>query len=82
LADHLMLVPAQHRDACVKLLKAFTQSEQRALRACRYVPFGPLKEVMPYLIRRAQENSDVMGGVGKEMGMLRAEVKRRLTGRE
>jgi proline dehydrogenase len=51
-------------------------------RAYKYVPFGPLKEVMPYLIRRAQENSDVMGGVGKEMDMLKAEVKRRLTGIE
>ena len=49
-------------------------------KAYKYVPFGPLAEVMPYLIRRAQENSDVMGGVGKEMGMLKAEVKRRLTG--
>lgn len=47
---------------------------------CRYVPFGPLEEVMPYLIRRAQENSDIMGGVGKEMGMLKAELARRWFG--
>ena len=50
--------------------------------AYKYVPFGPLQEVMPYLIRRAQENSDVMGGVGKEMNMLKAEVKRRVVGGE
>jgi proline dehydrogenase len=49
-------------------------------RAYKYVPFGPLQEVMPYLIRRAQENSDVMGGVGKEMGLLISECKRRLVG--
>jgi proline dehydrogenase len=51
-------------------------------RAYKYVPFGPLQEVMPYLIRRAQENSDIMGGVGKEMIMLKAECKRRLFGVE
>lgn len=33
---------------------------------------------MPYLIRRAQENGDVLGGVGKEVAMLRAELRRRL----
>ena len=49
-------------------------------RAYKYVPFGPWEEVMPYLIRRAQENSDMMGGVGKEMQMLQHELKRRLFG--
>ena len=33
---------------------------------------------MPYLIRRAQENSDLMGGVGHEMSMLRRELWRRM----
>ena len=46
--------------------------------AYKYVPFGPVDEVMPYLIRRAQENSDLMGGVGHEMAMLRRELTRRL----
>ena len=45
------------------------------------MPFGPVDEVMPYLIRRAQENSDLMGGVGHEMSMLRRELWRRLVGR-
>lgn len=48
--------------------------------AYKYVPFGGVDEVMPYLIRRAQENSDILGGVGKETGMLRAELRRRLIG--
>lgn len=47
-------------------------------RAYKYVPFGKIKEVMPYLIRRAQENSDIMGGVGKELNMLKSEILRRL----
>ncbi|KAK9815561.1 hypothetical protein WJX72_005858 [[Myrmecia] bisecta] len=48
-------------------------------RAYKYVPFGPVEEVMPYLIRRAQENSGLMGGVGKEKGMLGRELWRRVT---
>jgi len=43
-----------------------------------YVPFGAVDEVMPYLIRRAQENSDMLGGVGGEMAMMRTELVRRL----
>lgn len=48
------------------------------LQAYKYVPFGPVEEVMPYLIRRAQENSDIMTGVTREKAMIRAELWRRL----
>ena len=46
----------------------------------RYVPFGKVDEVMPYLIRRAQENSAILAGeaVAGEMRMLRTELVRRL----
>lgn len=47
-------------------------------RAYKYVPYGKVKEVMPYLIRRAQENSDMLGGVGTELRMLRQEIGRRM----
>eukprot|EP00600_Ochromonadales_sp_CCMP1393_P010437 CAMPEP_0174957234 /NCGR_PEP_ID=MMETSP0004_2-20121128/1963_1 /TAXON_ID=420556 /ORGANISM="Ochromonas sp., Strain CCMP1393" /LENGTH=430 /DNA_ID=CAMNT_0016205329 /DNA_START=293 /DNA_END=1585 /DNA_ORIENTATION=+ len=47
-------------------------------RAYKYVPYGKVKEVMPYLIRRAQENSDMLGGVGVELRMLEKEITRRL----
>jgi proline dehydrogenase len=47
-------------------------------RAYKYVPYGKVKEVMPYLIRRAQENSDMLGGVGAELRMLQGELTRRL----
>lgn len=46
--------------------------------AYKYVPYGPINEVMPYLIRRAQENSDIMGGVVQERKMLWAEFVSRL----
>ncbi|KAF0685761.1 Aste57867_22369 [Aphanomyces stellatus] len=44
----------------------------------KYVPYGPVDEVLPYLIRRAQENSGMMkGGASKELGLLSKELKRR-----
>jgi proline dehydrogenase len=46
-------------------------------RAFKYVPYGQVAEVMPYLIRRAQENSDVMSGAASELRMLRKEIWRR-----
>jgi proline dehydrogenase len=49
--------------------------------AYKYVPFGPVDEVMPFLVRRAQENGDVLGNAGRELGMLRGELARRLTPR-
>ncbi|CAK4084831.1 unnamed protein product [Aphanomyces euteiches] len=44
----------------------------------KYVPYGPVDEVLPYLIRRAQENSGMMkGGAAKELALLSKELKRR-----
>ncbi|MFT7157638.1 MAG: proline dehydrogenase [Parvicella sp.] len=44
---------------------------------CKYVPYGPVKEVMPYLIRRAQENTSVAGQMGRELALISQEMKRR-----
>lgn len=43
----------------------------------KYVPYGPVKEVMPYLIRRAQENTSVAGQMGRELSLIVNEKKRR-----
>ncbi|WP_040281928.1 proline dehydrogenase family protein [Psychroserpens damuponensis] len=43
----------------------------------KYVPFGPVKDVMPYLIRRAEENTSVAGQTSRELNLLKAEKKRR-----
>ena len=43
----------------------------------KYLPFGPIKDVIPYLMRRAQENSSVSGQTGRELGLIRKELKRR-----
>ena len=45
--------------------------------AAKYVPYGPVKEVMPYLIRRAQENTSVAGQTGRELSLIKKERKRR-----
>ena len=50
---------------------------QAGYRAYKYVPYGPIREVMPYLIRRAQENGDMLGRVGKERRMLLQALKSR-----
>ena len=43
----------------------------------KYLPFGPIKDVIPYLMRRAQENSSVAGQTGRELGLIEKELKRR-----
>ncbi len=45
----------------------------------KYVPFGPVKSVMPYLIRRAQENTSIAGQSLRELDLIKAEIKRRKT---
>jgi proline dehydrogenase len=43
----------------------------------KYVPYGPVKEVLPYLIRRAQENTSVKGQTGRELSLIIKEKQRR-----
>jgi len=43
----------------------------------KYIPFGPVKDVMPYLIRRAEENTSVAGQTNRELTLLKTERKRR-----
>jgi proline dehydrogenase len=43
----------------------------------KYLPFGPIKDVVPYLMRRAQENTSIGGQTGRELGLISKEMKRR-----
>ncbi|HTA28121.1 MAG TPA: proline dehydrogenase family protein [Bacteroidia bacterium] len=43
----------------------------------KYVPYGPIKNVLPYLIRRAQENTSVKGQTGRELSLIIKEKQRR-----
>jgi proline dehydrogenase len=43
----------------------------------KYLPFGPIKDVIPYLMRRAHENSSVAGQTGRELSLIKKEIDRR-----
>ncbi|CDS93482.1 proline dehydrogenase family protein [Sphingobacterium sp. PCS056] len=47
----------------------------------KYMPYGPIKAVMPYLFRRAQENTSVAGQTGRELGLIIKEKQRRKASR-
>jgi proline dehydrogenase len=46
-------------------------------RVAKYLPYGPVKNVMPYLIRRAEENTAVAGQTNRELSLIKQELKRR-----
>jgi proline dehydrogenase len=46
----------------------------------KYVPYGPVRSVMPYLFRRAAENTSVAGQSSRELTLIRKEIKRRKSG--
>ena len=48
----------------------------------KYVPYGPVELVMPYLIRRASENTSVAGQSSRELTMIRKELARRRNGKQ
>jgi proline dehydrogenase len=43
----------------------------------KYLPFGPIKDVVPYLMRRAEENTSVGGQTNRELGLIKKEMERR-----
>lgn len=47
----------------------------------KYVPYGPVSDAVPYLVRRAQENTSVAGQVSRELDLIEKELKRRRNGR-
>ena len=50
---------------------------QLGFNTAKYVPFGPVRDVMPYLIRRAEENTSVVGQTSRELNLIKQERKRR-----
>jgi proline dehydrogenase len=49
----------------------------KGYQVAKYLPFGPVRDVMPYLIRRAEENTSVAGQTNRELELLKKERKRR-----
>jgi proline dehydrogenase len=50
---------------------------RKGYNSAKLVPFGPVRDVVPYLIRRAEENTSVKGQTGRELSLLLEEKKRR-----
>jgi proline dehydrogenase len=55
---------------------------ERGHNACKLFPFGPVDEVMPYLVRRLVENKGVMGSTKQERDLMWQELQRRIGGKE
>ena len=54
-------------------------SAKAGFNVSKYVPYGPIKDVFPYLIRRAEENTSISGQMGRELSNIISEKKRRKT---
>lgn len=46
-------------------------------KALKYTPFGPVKKTLPYLLRRAEENTSIQGQMGRELRLISQEIERR-----
>lgn len=49
----------------------------RGYNVAKYMPYGPVRDVLPYLVRRAQENSSVTGDMSREYNLVQRELQRR-----
>lgn len=75
-------IPANHRHVHFSQLYGMSDNitfnlAKHGYQVSKYLPFGPIKDVVPYLMRRAQENSSVAGQTGRELGLIEKELKRR-----
>jgi proline dehydrogenase len=52
---------------------------QRGYNVCKYIPFGPVHDVMPYLMRRMQENRGFVGRTAEERQLMFEEIRKRVS---
>ena len=79
---HDLGIPADHQNIFFSQLYGMGDTISYVLAAkgysvSKYVPYGPVAESIPYLIRRAEENSSAAGQVSRELEMIERELKRR-----
>lgn len=75
-------IPPQTKHICFSQLLGMSDHisfnlSNAGYNVAKYVPYGPVKEVLPYLIRRAQENTSVKGQTGRELNLIIKEKARR-----
>jgi proline dehydrogenase len=90
----MLLVSLMHQknivanDKCIYFSQLFGMSDHISFNlssagynVAKYLPYGPVQSVMPYLFRRAAENTSVKGQAGRELTLISKEVKRRKANR-
>ena len=75
-------IPSSHRHVYFSQLLGMSDHisynlADAGFNVAKYVPYGPVKDVLPYLIRRAQENTSVKGQTGRELNLIIKEKDRR-----
>lgn len=55
---------------------------EKGFNVAKYVPYGPVEKVLPYLFRRAEENTSIAGQSGREINLVKKEMKRRKAGKK
>jgi proline dehydrogenase len=78
-------IPRDHPHALFSQLLGMSDNvtfnlARAGFRVGKYVPYGQVHDVIPYLIRRAQENTSVTGDAGRELILIQKEMKRRFEG--
>jgi len=84
LADEMHKRQIPHHHPHVSFSQLYGMSDQvtynlakAGYNVAKYLPYGPVKDVIPYLIRRAQENTSVSGQMSRELNLIYKEMKRR-----
>ena len=77
-----LLVPSNHKNLSFGQLYGMSDNLTFSLaknkyNSIKYLPYGPVKEVIPFLIRRAEENTSVSGQTNRELNLIKSEVNRR-----
>ncbi|MCS6819885.1 MAG: proline dehydrogenase family protein [Chitinophagales bacterium] len=76
------MIPFNHPFVCFSQLYGMGDNitfnlAKHGFNAYKYLPYGPVKDVIPYLIRRAQENTSVNGQMSRELKLIEKEIERR-----